>query len=321
MKFFASLIFLLMTTGVFAVSVDFKFDVNSSGSTMYACNAGIRHLSYTDRICYDRETSTTCDPTTSCVKDKECNCICSGPSAQNGTKLDFLEVSSTNWKERGQGTGPQVRVNLNAPDTNFNMAFNELIKEEWDKEITRMSVNLGSERYGAEYFIDFCYRGPQIEYYRASVNTGSLAPTFALKVHATVSDLSTELPYSELADLKVKAEVVCDQQGKGQYIYAGKDGSSNANSYNQILTDITGISVTDGQYSKVIDFRDFSSVNNSNLIEDVINDKSAFTPRFCKIRYTFFENMRNTANPMDQIRKWQIQQAEVSTFADISETN
>jgi hypothetical protein len=321
MRKLASVLMLLMTSQVFGVSIQFNFDVNSSGSTLYACNAGIRHLSYTDTICYDRETSASCDPATSCTSGEECNCVCAGPGSQNGTNLDFLEVTSTNWKERGQGTGPLVTVNLSAPDTNFNMAFNESVKAEWDKEITRMSVNLGSERYGAEYFLDFCYRGPQIEYYRASVNGGGSAPTFGLKVQATVSDLTTDLPYSQLADLKVKTEVVCDQQGKGQYVYAGSGGPSNPNSYNQVLTDITGMSVTDGQYTKVVDFRDFNTVNSSYLIDDVINSKNAFTPRYCKIRYTFFENKRNATNPMDQIRKWQIQQAQVSTFADISESN
>lgn len=331
MKKLLMIFFALASSQVFGVSVEFKFDVNSSGPSMYPCNAGIKHAKHDDRICYDRVTSQSCDPSNDCGSDgdedegQQCNCVCTGSTSGAGeTRLDFLRVSSGAWTENGQTAGAQTAKNLYAPEGAYNMAFNENNKEEWLNQITKMTVDLGSERYGAEYFLDVCYRGPQIEYYFASQNggfptSGLGSPNFNLKVHATVNDLTTGMRYSQLSDLKVKAEVVCDQQGKGTYIYAGTSVPSGPTSYDQLVNDITGMTVNGGQYSKTVNFRDFNTVSSSYLIDEFINQNNAFTPRFCKIRYTFLENRRNSNNPLDQIRKWKLQRAEVCTFSEINE--
>lgn len=326
MHHFFVLLISLFSFAAFGVSVEFKFDVNSSGPSIYPCNAGIRHLKYTDRICYDRLTQQSCTPVEDCRNDAECNCVCTGSTSGDGeTRFDYLQVTSAAWSENGRPVGAQVSTNISAPDDKWNSVFNENSKEEWQNQLTKMSINLGSERYGAEYFLDICYRGPQIEYYHASQidqsQRGDASPNFSLKVQATVNDLSTNgLNYAELADLQVSTTVVCDQQGKGNYIYAGSAIPTGATVYDQILHDIQGITVSGGQYTKTVNFRDFNSVNNAYLINEFINKNKFFTPRFCKVRYAFRENKRNGNSPLEQLRNWQLQKAEVCTFTEINES-
>lgn len=310
-----------------AVSIEFKFDINSSGPSIYPCNAGITHASYPTRVCYDRVTTQSCNPATDCRDRADCNCVCTGSTTGAGeTRLDFLSVSSAEWTDNGEFAGPQTTVNLYAPETGFNTAFNESSKTEWNRQLTKMTVNLGSERYGAEFFLDVCYRGPQIEYFFANQNNGynpvgTATPNFSLKAQATVADIlaTNGLRYSELADLKVSAKVVCDQQGKGTYLYAGSTSPASGSVYDQILNDIVGITVTGGQYTKVVPYRAFNNVTSAYLIDEFINVSNAFTPRFCKVRYSFLENRRNDTNLLAQIRKWKKHSAEVCTFTEINE--
>lgn len=311
-----------------AVSIEFKFDINSSGPSIYPCNAGITHAPYASRVCYDRVTTQSCSPATDCVNQTNCNCVCTGSTSGAGeTRLDFMSVSAAPWTDNGEFAGASTTANLYAPDNGFNIAFNESAKDEWNKQLTKMTVNLGSERYGAEFFLDICYRGPQIEYFFASQNNGGFnpngtaTPNFALKAQATVTDLisTNGLRYSQLADLKVSSKVVCDQQGKGTYLYAGSANPTSGSTYDTILNDIVGITITGSQYTKVVPYRAFNNVSSAYLIDEYINSGNAFTPRFCKIRYSFIENRRTDSNLLSQIRKWKKQSAEVCTFTEINE--
>lgn len=310
-----------------AVSLEFKFDINSSGPSIYACNAGIKHKGYRDRVCYDRVTGNSCKPAEDCRSEVDCNCVCTGSTAPDGeTRHDFLRVSYDHWKDNGETAGYGGSKNLYAPETHYNTAFNENHKEEWHKQLTKMTVNLGSERYGAEFFLDVCYRGPQIEYFAASQHGGFPppgigTPNFSLKAQATINDIVSQngLKYSHLADLKVKTEVVCDQQGKGDYKYAGTHHPYGPTQYDLVKTDIHGMWVGDGQFHAATNFRDFNNYHSAYLLNQFINVNNAFTPRFCKVRYTFLENRRYDHNPLKQLRKWKLQKAQVCTFTEINE--
>lgn len=327
MRFLTALVVLLSMANAFAVSLEFKFDVNSSGPSIYPCNAGIKHAPYASRVCYDRVTTQSCNPAEDCRDMPDCNCVCTGSTNGDGeTRLDFMSVASAEWTDNGSFAGAATNRNIYAPENAFNIAFNESQKEEWTRQITKMSVNLGSERYGAEFFLDVCYRGPQIEYFYAQQNGGfspggTATPNFSLKAQATVTDLVTNngLRYSELADLKVSAKVVCDQQGKGSYVYAGSSSPAGATVYDLILHDIMGINVSGGQYTKTVPYRAFNNVSSAYLIDEFINSNNSFTPRFCKVRYTFLENRRNDTDLLAQLRKWKRHSSEICTFTEINE--
>lgn len=323
------LMFLLSVGNASAVSVEFSFDINSSGPSIYPCNAGIRHDVHSDRVCYDRVTQQSCNPANDCNGAQQaCNCVCTGSTTGDGEfRHDFMRVGFANWTDNGEYAGASSSKNLYATSGSFNQLFNANAKEEWSKQITKLQFDLGSERYGSEFFLDVCYRGPQIEYYYAMMNggfgsgSGNDYPNFSLKSQATVTDLvsSNGLRYSQLADLKVKVTAVCDQQGKGTYNYAGSGNPASGTNYDNILHDITGDAVSGGQYTKVVPYRSFNNANSLYLIDEFINVNNAFTPRFCKIRYTFIENRRNDQNTLSQIRKWKQQKAQVCTFTEINE--
>jgi hypothetical protein len=195
------------------------------------------------------------------------------------------------------------------------------------RQLTKMTLNLGSERYGTEFFLDICYRGPQIEYWAASLEdafdpNGIGTPNFALKAQATINDIISHngLRYSQLADLKVKTEVVCDQQGRGNYVYAGTGNPHGYTQYDKIVTDINGMNAAGGEFHEWTKYRNFNNYQNAYLIDKFINVNNAYTPRFCKVSYSFLENRRNDLqNPLKQLRKWKLQKAQVCTFTEINE--
>lgn len=319
---------LVLASAAHAVSIEFSFDINSSGPSIYPCNAGIRHDAYSSRVCYDRVTQQSCSPN-DCTSQQDCNCVCTGSTTGAGeTRLDYLRASYATWTDNGEYAGTSTSKSLYAKEGSFNELFNVNAKEEWTSQLTKLEFDLGSERYGAEFYLDVCYRGPQIEYYYAQQNGGFSGtpsgyeyPNFAAKAQATVTDIvaANGLRYSQLADLKVKADMVCDQQGKGTYIYAGSGNPATGTTYDQILNDIVGITVTGGQYTKSVPYRAFNNASSLYLIDEFINANNAFVPRFCKVRYTFIENRRNDSNLLAQLRKWKIQKAQVCTFTEVNE--
>lgn len=241
MKMLLSLAIVLCTYAfnASAVSLEFAFDVNSSGVSIYPCDAGIKHATHQKRVCYDRVEKKSCDPS-ACTSADQCNCVCTGGAAGDDGeyRMDFMKATYADWTENGEYASSSVTsVAVGAGQTDFSRIFTN--KNEWDKQLTALTFNLGSERYGAEYFLDVCYRGPQIEYFmayqNAAVSNSNHWPNFSIKLQATVTDVaSNNLRYSQLAKLKVKTITTCDVQGEGAYIYAhsGVGGSSNGNNGN-----------------------------------------------------------------------------------------
>jgi hypothetical protein len=120
MRLLLALVVLLNMANAIAVSLEFKFDVNSSGPSIYPCNAGIKHASYSNRVCYDRVTNQSCNPAEDCLNTPECNCVCTGStSGQGETRLDYLSVSSAEWTDNGEVVGATSARNLYAPETSF----------------------------------------------------------------------------------------------------------------------------------------------------------------------------------------------------------
>lgn len=324
--FLFAIVLMMSAVNAFAVSLEFAFDVNSSGPSIYACDAGVKHRKHTDRVCYDRTTSAACSVSL-CPSVGECNCVCTG-GASNGDgeyRQDFLKATYADWTENGSYVpAGSVTASVSAQEASFARIFTGT--DEFDKQLTNLSFNLGSERYGAEFYLDVCYRGPQIEYFQSygtQTNSDSnFFPNFAIKLQATVTDLvsANGLKYSQLADLQIKSEVTCDVQGVGTYIYAhsGTDATTNPTYDNALAHTIVGVSGGDKNFST--NYVAFNAGANVSLLNDWINLGNAETPRFCKVRYTFIENAReNLASPMAQVRKWKQHKARICTYTEISE--
>lgn len=302
---FLILAFALIMGPAYAVELNFSFNVNSSGPSIYPCDAGIRHVTHTDEVCYDRTTQDSCDPT-SCEAGEECDCICTSGSGSGDTDFsqDFLTVTHADWADNGSPVPPTTMTTVEAADVDFARIFTD--KNEWNKQISALTFNLASERYGAEFYLDVCYRGPQIDFEgNPSVNK------HRMKLQSTITDLVSVngLRYSELSDLKVKITATCDLQREGDYTGPANDDA--------LAHQIMGVSGGDKNFST--SYAAFNAGANAFLLNDWINTANNKTPRFCKIRYSFLENVRNnTANPLATIRKWQKQQARISTFSDIA---
>ncbi len=295
----------LLSTSAFAVKLDFSFNVNSSGPAIYPCDAGIKHDTHKTEVCYDSSTEKTCDPKT-CEENEPCNCVCTGgtDSTNDDYTQDFFTVNHAIWTDSGLPMPQETSSTMTASNQDFVRIFKD--KNEWDNKINSLTFNLGSERYGTEFYLDVCYRGPQIDF-----NGNPSGNKYAMKLQSTITDLISVngLRYSELSGLQVKVTATCDLQKAGSNSGAPTDNAQD----HQIM----GVSGGDKNYST--NYTAFNAGANALLLNEWINNSNNQPPRFCKIRYSFIENMRNnTSNPISQIRKWSKQQARISTFSDIS---
>ncbi len=326
-----------------AVSLRFKFKVFSSGPDIYACNAGIRHKTHNTKVCYFEGTTTAC--TENDCRDKGiCNtqCVCTGTNGGESL-MDYLKVTSVDWKDHKAGSDSNTDTGVEQIDkaAAYGGGWSYAINDEtsaWNKRIKELSFNLGSELYGAEYFVDVCYRGPQIEYFADGVtmNASLLAQVSATDFLAggvnpgdnsrdglSIPGVVDGKTYTDLAGLQVKAYYVCDTQGVGNYKYAHNGSSASNGNYNTSVneadfkTDSNGypVSGSDVYGSSGSSFQSIAG-NGLDLVSSTVSSTSK-APRFCKVRYVFTETNANSALPL--MRKWQRHGAEVCTYTKVEE--
>ena len=328
-----------------AISLRFKFKVFSSGPSIYACNAGIRHKTHPGKVCYFEGTTNSCTPN-DCKDKTVCNtqCVCTGSNGGESL-MDYLKVDAVDWKDH-KATGDNntetglEHITQSAP---YGGAWNYAISDNattWNKRIKELSFNLGSELYGAEYFVDICYRGPQIEYFADNVvmNTALSAQTSATDFLATgvnPGDNSRDgliipgtvdgLTYTDLAGLQVKAYYACDVQGQGTYQYAHNGATASSGVYNTSLNEANFSFDGSGYPVSGTDLfgssGSFQSIAGSglDLISGAWVSTTSHAPRFCKVRYVFTETNADSALPF--MRKWQRHGAEVCTYTNIEENS
>ncbi len=313
-----------------AVSLNFSIDVISSGPSIYACDAGIRHDKHPQRVCFDRKSGELCAPAANydqrrCVEQpqlEECKCVCTGGMMDNTGdgeyRLDFMKATYGDWVDNGERLGALSTKKMWANHGSYQRLFSG--DEEWNKILTSLEYDLGSERYGAQMYLDVCYRGPQIEYWQnkpfgSGVNSN---PNHNLKAQATVTDIVSNngLKYSQLADLKVRVDAVCDVQGLGTYVYA-HNGNGDYDVVAHTITNALGGGDVRFSYPAT-GYTNFNA-NTELLLNTWINYNNANTPRFCKVRYSFIENRRNDTDLLAQIRKWKLHKAQICTYTEIQE--
>lgn len=313
--------FLAVTQSAFAINLTFKFDVYSSGPSIYACNAGLKHAPLA-RQCYDRVTGGSCSLGCASGNQALCapgttpqSCVCTGgdDNNQGGYRLDYLNAKYADWKDNGEAAGSQTATRINAKEhaTLFNTVFNESTTAFYGKQLTEMNVNLGSEQYGAEYFLDVCYRGPQIDYNNVD------GINFALKAKVTVNNLTKgngqELDYKAVSDLQTRAEIKCYMEDEYQYcLQTGNCGGTTT--LNPAVDSIP--SVIGYNYTKTSG-TNYQSLSGSSQEKTLLTDGAMKagndkTPRFCVVRYFFKENATT-------FRKWKLQAAEACTYTEINE--
>lgn len=329
----AATMLLVATQNANAISLRFKFKTFSSGPNIYACNAGLLHKATNRQVCYFEGTKNACTPNT-CADGQTCNTKCVCTSSGGGEYLmDYLKAEVANWQDNGNPQGPYTAITKQAGNSDFNTLVSD--SDAWGKTIQQMHVDLGSELYGAQYFVDVCYRGPQIEYFKDGVNANFsvLAEAAATDFIANGTnpgdnsrdglDMNPGLKYTQIADLTVQAFVTCDLQGLGNYVYA-----HNLNGVYNTTDNEAGFVYDSSTKLPVNSVKDLfwassstaASSNAVNLINSLIpNVNRSQAPRFCKVRYVFSETNANKALGLVNLRKWQRHGAEMCTYTRVNE--
>lgn len=317
-KIILGLVALLAMTSAHAIQLKFEFDVNSSGSSIYPCNAGLKHVANTERICYDRETKNACNPSVECPVQgpndshlaNNCNCVCSGVDG-GANNVDFVSATYSKWtdhnKHMSKRTKPAKIKASTQGRTNYNTLFETDVTNAeavsnvnyFKKQLRTLSFNLGSEKFGAEYFLDVCFRGPQIDYYKAGIKTNWLA-----KAKATIQNVTGgKQVYADLSDLIVSSEIECTYQ------------DSNNNFRNKVISaeDFSD----EATWKTLFHSTPLRSGSEQANGQTNIHSNKIGAPTFCKVRYNFKESV-NTGD-YSEFRPWKLQQAKVCTETSIEE--
>jgi hypothetical protein len=197
---------------------------------------------------------------------------------------------------------------------------------EFNTEIHSLTFDFGSDTYGAHFFVDFCYFGPEIPFFReakdlqfktnfsASANILTRKPLFA-----NPQDRLRE--YNAFSKVGMQWEMACDVQGQGKYKYeydlgnlANKDGiGSSALDITESSSVAVNPTLSDGGYSAPAsglsnwvghlsgDVFVSGAIPNSKFLSPHRNElfgiqnkfwvtrNSPNAPRFCKLRTYFIE--------------------------------
>ncbi|MEY3902976.1 MAG: hypothetical protein RL189_2282 [Pseudomonadota bacterium] len=200
---------LFVAQNAHAAGVNFHFLVKSSGTQIYPCDAGL----------YDPNA------------DLGESWLSAKYAAYDGNKV----TSTTAWNSLylpanltanipPSALKPFKTVALNAPgitaaDTSVGATkFGNVIQDASSSSSTALNAdeltfNLGSQKYGAKYFIDFCFRDSQVGWLPPT--SSSTTPSYQYEITDTVTALklnpSSDTPaYWANSDLRVRGKIVCD---------------------------------------------------------------------------------------------------------------
>lgn len=119
---------------------------------VWACNAGLRHKDHNDQFCFDLNNGgvivANCSGLTSC--------LCSGDALpQRLNSFDYFSFDMANYYQ-GNVTSNFTDGNVTAGVTSYAQASRQQGTQILSSQ-RGVSFNLGSERFGSEYFVDLCY--------------------------------------------------------------------------------------------------------------------------------------------------------------------
>lgn len=307
-----------------AKEVKFVFDVISSGPEIYPCDAGLVHPRQAG-FCHYKGTTETCDwgmagqlPTFQIPPNKIFDntlpnvCVCT--NGEYGTYLkDFMRVKAAKWlggtsgdastNHGGWGAASSYILQATAPSgTPLNNSIAQhiwagsdlsAIRKEFSTQVEAVEFNLGSENYGAQYYVDICYRGPQIDYIN---NPGSMyGYGFSATGWVGITDLDViggGHKYTTLAKPTLETKIICDVQDADHAEPGGASGSeidvmhlAEATAWPNwpALVGLTGGSEF-GAYT-----HQFINTETVQPFNSIFVTSQVGAPRYCKVRYLFKE--------------------------------
>ncbi len=229
---------------------------------LFMCNAGLIHPR-TETLCRSVHTGTVCDPNATDSID----CVCASGSSIGDLVLGtIVEVAKSTTKE------------VPAGETAYTYLVDPALA--FDSQITNVEFSLGSEQYGAKYFVQFCYQGPYEDFQtipkvgRADLSLG----IYKLKFSMTAADKI----YNAKLESNAQVSYQCDLRSLGLNTAARKNGNTKGDfplevdAFNQGPLPIAD--ATPGASRELI--------LNLNTIPDQV-------PRYCVITLLFTELPKN----------------------------
>lgn len=321
-----------------AKELTFKFDIYSSGPMIYACNAGLRHVPPTlsggpSQVCHWAGRPAT--SANNCQAGQH-NCVCTGVNG-GAYLMDFLRYKSFRWVDGDINNGGWNRANaeVGAKTASNDWTYAQTIpttgryRNPLYTQLEEVTFDLGSELYGAEFFVDICFRGSQIDYFWDD-SALNVSTSNSLLSRISVTDVdqlgthpndpirpgpggvdNTSTAYLNLSDLGAKAVTICDLQGVSPYRFAHNGGSAENGQYDTLDTSLNFDNEASNEYYYSSSWQTVTA-SSLNLIDGWINQSNYKHPRFCRVRYYFKE--RSFAE-----RRWQRHDARVITKTIIEE--
>lgn len=340
----------LMAIQANAIQVTYSFRVNSSGPSIYPCNAGLMtHDPHEgDKVaCYTAITHEKCSG--DCV-----GLDCEGGDEEKDPKPhsnlpEFLSWSRggghpggghpggdkeddknncvcttskgrkngnyfhANYRPWGDTVDPHADV-VSGESPYFNQLFDE--KTAYHKVLEKLSFNLGSELYNAKYFVDICYRGSQIDYSHFETKWNLLA-------EASVTDYGLKVNgdgYSDLSDLKMKAYIICSTQERSCRDGECSDKDDELKYDLPMFNDkfLQYLNPYNADYEYESDTYPATSSSFKKIIDKQYKelDYKGGAAKFCKIRYVF-EETDGLDKKYAKHRKWQKHGADICTHTKV----
>lgn len=287
---------LFAATSAQAASINFNFLVNSSGSDIYACDAGIYDPYDPVNLpgTYGRGSAAQSSIQASVGTYNNGNPVALGPVQVIQSNIVLPPVAAFHTVAYPFSfVGPTVIDRLNtviANPTLGDVPNSAPIANATDAG--RLTFNLASDYYGASYFVDFCYRGSKLPY------SAARSYDYSVKDSVSAMDLFSG-SYLTDADLDVGGKLVCEP----------RTASTSENWGVTAITDtfaagLTGLGGT-GTQTSTIGLADFTGA-----VQNVFGTSAAplsfsliaAPAKYCVIRYVFKE--KSTAK-----RKWDINTA------------
>lgn len=256
MKYFVVLFFFIFSLSVNA-SLDFKLNNDNS---LFLCNVGVGQKRKTIIVCFDVSGN-------SCTEGSEA-CVCSSTSSGNiSATLDVID-------QFGKVSNKLIK----ADGGQHNSAFSQ--SDAWNNRIENIDLKFSSDHYLSDYFLDFCYVGPQPF---MDLSTGAPVDTsegnYVANVLLTLKDATSgAILYGVDSGLIVEYQLICDLRKEG-LVTAPRGPAENSPS-GEIETDFIN-----GSSSPM--------ATGLSLFTSTINDWPDQVPRFCIVRTWFKETNEN----------------------------
>ncbi len=265
---------LALVSGAQAANNTFKFRVFSSGADIFPCNAGIVHSGTHAEQGYTVDTTNpNYNGYGSEVVDSETNTSVSGSYLPDYMSYDVVEFDE--WtenqtldhsgKEFSKYAGTQGSYSWQAifKDNSYlnlnqasDISYNNHKINDVNYIVSSLDFVLSSENYGAKYFVDICYYGPQF----APSTTGNRVYNLTSKV--SFSNMVNGRDYLNKANVSADVQVYCDGEYKTSKMGQAVSAASQEVFY-----------------------------NNHQLV-----GTHSEAPAKCVVRYTFSENSEDRRN-------------------------